>query len=65
MQYSSDEWDIRLSHFVTILCTTWTILTLESAKLNKFKLYPLEVVSRFCYTQLQVVENDSYLFNLR
>ena len=34
------------------------------AKVSYLNVQPLEVVSRYCDPQLQVAENDSYLFNL-
>ena len=36
----------------------------EDAKLRKFNFHPLEVVSRYRDSQLQVGENYSYLVNL-
>ena len=37
----------------------------QSAKLNNLNFHPLEVVSRYRDTQLQVDENYSYVSNLR
>ena len=45
--------------------TTLTPLNPYSAKVIYLNFQPLEVVSRCRDPQPQVVENDSYLFNLR
>ena len=37
---------------------------ITGAKLNNFNFHPFEVVSRYRDTQLQVDENDSYVFTL-
>ena len=57
--------NFKTIHFFGDKTQPVSIINPKSDKLNNLNFHPLEVVSRYRDPQLQVDENDPFLFNLR